>query len=61
MDWDKTVYILNMKASCLVCYSNLNLGMNYSKASFRGGPLAHPDWIVPAVDKEVEMKFQWTI
>ena len=33
----------------------------YSKASFRGAPSAHPDWIVPSVDEEVEMKFQRTI
>ena len=33
----------------------------YRKASFRGEPSAHPDWIIPSVDGEVEMKFQWTI
>ena len=33
----------------------------YRKASFRGAPSAHPDWIVPSVDEEVEMKFQRTI
>ena len=31
------------------------------KASFRGAPSAHPDWIVPSVDKEVEMKFQFSM
>ena len=33
----------------------------YRKASFRGAPSAHPDWIVPSVDEEVEVKFQRTI
>ena len=33
----------------------------YRKASFRGTPSAHPDWIVASVDEEVEMKFQRTI
>ena len=31
------------------------------KPRYSGAPSAHPDWIVPSVDEEVEMKFQRTI